>query len=145
MGGRGGEAFPEMIRFDWMQDLLEWFDWYLKGEGWQPELHVEIQSNQGSWRIEDRYPADDTTEVVMALGSDLTRISGGSNVLPDGSTGPVYESAPLESDMYIQGLPRLHVEVSTSTVGGQLYALLEDCNGSDCIPVSYTHLRAHET
>ena len=42
-----------MIRFDWMQDLLEWFDWYLKGEGWQPELHVEIQSNQGQWRIED--------------------------------------------------------------------------------------------
>ena len=146
MGGRGGEAFPEMIRFDWMQDLLEWFDWYLKGEGWQPELHVEIQSNQGSWRIEDRYPADDTTEVVMALGSDLTRISGGSNVLPDGSTGPVYESAPLESDMYIQGLPRLHVEVSTSTVGGQLYALLEDCNGSDCIHIGHAimDLRYHE-
>ena len=82
----------------------------------------------------------------MALGSDLTRISGGSNVLPDGSTGPVYESAPLESDMYIQGLPRLHVEVSTSTVGGQLYALLEDCNGSDCIHIGHAimDLRYHE-
>ena len=22
LGGRGGEAFPEMIRYDWMQDLL---------------------------------------------------------------------------------------------------------------------------
>ena len=45
MGGRGGEAFPSMIRFDWMQDLLEWFDWYLKGEGRQPGLHVNsIQS-----------------------------------------------------------------------------------------------------
>ena len=30
LGGRGGETFPEMIRYDWMQDLLEWFDWYLK-------------------------------------------------------------------------------------------------------------------
>ena len=37
MGGRGGIAFPSMIRFDWMQDLLEWFDWYLKGEGRQPD------------------------------------------------------------------------------------------------------------
>ena len=70
-----------MIRFDWMQDLLEWFDWYLKGEGRQPGLHVEIQSNQGSWRIEDGYPASDTTEVVMTLGEDLQRISGGQNVL----------------------------------------------------------------
>jgi len=146
LGGRGGEAFPEMIRFDWMQDLLEWFDWYLKGEGWQPELHVEIQSNQGEWRIEDRYPAADTTEVVMALGSDLERVSGGSNVLPDASTGPVYESAPLESDMYIQGMPRLHVEVSTSTVGGQLYALLEDCDGGNCIHIGHAimDLRYHE-
>lgn len=82
----------------------------------------------------------------MTLGEDLQRISGGQNVLPDGSTGPVYESAPLESDMYLQGLPRLHVEVSTSTVGGQLYALLEDCNGSDCIHIGHAimDLRYHE-
>ena len=61
-------------------------------------------------------------------------------------TGPVYESAPLEADMYLQGLPRLHVEVSTTTVGGQLYALLEDCNGSECIHIGHAimDLRYHE-
>lgn len=146
MGGRGGEAFPSMIRFDWMQDLLEWFDWYLKGEGRQPGLHVEIQSNQGSWRIEDRYPASDTEEIIFELGSDLSRISGGSNVLPDASTGPVYETEPLTKDLYIQGLPRFHVEVTTSTVGGQLYALLEDCDGDNCIHIGHAimDLRYHE-
>ena len=146
LGGRGGEAFPEMIRFDWMQDLLEWFDYYLRGIGDKPGLWVEIQSNQGSWRIEDRYPASDTTELVMALGSDLSRISGGQNVLPDASTGPVYESAPLEETLYIQGLPRLHVEVSTTTVGGQLYALLEDCDGTNCIHIGHAimDLRYHQ-
>tara|TARA_B100000212_G_scaffold135739_2_gene102144 strand:+ start:6182 stop:8047 length:1866 start_codon:yes stop_codon:yes gene_type:complete len=146
LGGRGGEAFPSMIRFDWMQDLLEWFDWYLKGEGREPALHVEIQSNQGAWRIEDRYPASDTTEVIMTIGDDLSRISGSSNVLPDASTGPVYESAPLEEDMFIQGLPRLHVEVSTTTVGGQLYAILEDCFEGDCIHIGHAimDLRYHE-
>ena len=36
MGGRGGEAFPEMIRYDWMQDLLEWFEYYLQERGPQP-------------------------------------------------------------------------------------------------------------
>ena len=146
LGGRGGEAFPEMIRFDWMQDLLEWFDWYLKGEGRSPELHVEIQSNQGSWRIEDRYPASDTTELVMSLGTELERVSGGQNVLPDATTGPVYQSSPLTEDLYIQGMPRLHVEVSTTTVGGQLYALLEDCDGTNCIHIGHAimDLRYHE-
>ena len=146
MGGRGGEAFPSMIRFDWMQDLLEWFDWYLKGEGREPGLHVEIQSNQGSWRIEDRYPASDTEEIIFELGSDLSRISGGSNVLPDASTGPVYETEPLTEDIYIQGLPRFHVEVTTTTVGGQLYALLEDCYGDNCIHIGHAimDLRYHE-
>ena len=146
LGGYGGEAFPEMIRFDWMQDLHEWFDWYLKDEGRQPALHIEIQSNQGSWRIEKTYPADDTTEVVFKLGSELSRISGGDTVLPDANTGPVYETAPLTEDMYLQGLPRLHVEVRTSTVGGQLFALLEDCNGNNCIHIGHAimDLRYHE-
>jgi len=144
LGGRGGEAFPEMIRFDWMQDLLEWFDYYLKNVGDKPLLHVEIQSNQGSWRIEDRYPASDVDEIRFELGTDMTR-SGGPNVLPDASTGPEYETAPLENNMYIQGTPRLHVEVSTSTVGGQLYALLEECNQSGCIHIGHAimDLRYH--
>ena len=146
MGGRGGEAFPSMIRFDWMQDLLEWFDWYLKGEGREPGLHVEIQSNQGSWRTEDRYPASDTEEIIFELGSDLSIISGTPAVLPDASTGPVYETEPLTEDLYIQGLPRFHVEVTTTTVGGQLYALLEDCYGDNCIHIGHAimDLRYHE-
>ena len=145
MGGRGGEAFPEMIRFDWMQDLLEWFDWYLRDIGNKPLLHIEIQSNQGSWRIEDRYPASDVEEIFFRLGDDMQR-SGGQNVLPDASTGPVYESAPLPRDLYIQGTPRLHVEVTTTTVGGQLYALLEECNRADCIHIGHAimDLRYHQ-
>ena len=104
IGGRGGEAFPEMVRMDWMQDLLEWFDWYLKGEGREPGLHIEIQSNQGQWRIEDRYPADNLDLVDFTLGGGMQRTSGGTQVLPDASTGPVYETEPLADDMYIQGL-----------------------------------------
>ena len=44
--GRGIEAYPEMVRMDWMQDLFEWFTYYLKDEGPKPWLGVEIQSNQ---------------------------------------------------------------------------------------------------
>lgn len=147
LGGRGGEAFPEMIRFDWMQDMLEWFDYYLKGIGPQPGQWIEIQSNQGSWRIEERYPPADVTAVVFDLGGTLSNVGGSTTVLPDASSGPVYESEPLESPMFIAGLPRLHVQVTTATVGGQLYALLEDCDQqSNCIHLGHAimDLRYHE-
>ena len=138
LGGRGGEAFPEMVRYDWMQDLLEWFDFYLRGVGEQPGLYVEIQSNQGSWRLEDRYPPVDVEMISMDLGGMLSNVGGGTTVLPDATTGPVWESEPLEQTMYIAGTPRLHVDVTTATLGGQLYALLEECNENDeCIHIGH--------
>ena len=85
---RGGEAFPEMIRFDWMQDMLEWFDYYLKGIGEQPGQWIEIQSNQGSWRIEDRYPPEDVVVQSFELGTDMANIGGTTTVLPDASSDP---------------------------------------------------------
>ena len=146
LGGRGGEAFPEMIRFDWMQDMLEWFDYYLKDIGEQPGQWIEIQSNQGSWRIEDRYPAADTESMVLELGADMVNVAGTTTVQPDASSGPVWESEPLPNALFIAGLPRVHVEVTTATVGGQLYALLEDCdNQSNCIHLGHAimDLRYH--
>ena len=146
LGGRGGEAFPEMIRFDWMQDMLEWFDYYLKGIGDQPGQWIEIQSNQGSWRIEERYPPADANELVFELGTDMINIAGTTTVLPDASSGPIWETEPLAEDMHIAGMPRVHVEVTTASLGGQLYALLEDCdNQSNCIHLGHAimDLRYH--
>ena len=144
--GRGGEAFPEMVRMDWMQDLLEWFTYYLKNEGPQPWLGVEIQSNQGEWRFEDRYPMSETTEVIWELGSaDLMSSGNGNAILPDASSGPVYLTPPLEEDLYFGGLPRLHVNVNTATLGGQIYALMEDCFEGTCIHIGHAimDLRYH--
>ncbi|MDG1538168.1 MAG: CocE/NonD family hydrolase, partial [Candidatus Poseidoniaceae archaeon] len=30
--GEGAEAFPYTLRWDWADEMLYWFDWYLKGE-----------------------------------------------------------------------------------------------------------------
>ena len=144
--GRGIEAFPEMVRMDWMQDLLEWFTYYLKEDGPKPWLGVEIQSNQGPWRFEDRYPMRNTNELLWELGSsDLASAGGGNTIFPDASSGPVYETPPLEEPLYFGGLPRLHVNVNTATVGGQIYALLEDCDGANCIHIGHAimDLRYH--
>ena len=49
------EAFPEMIRYDWMQDLLEWFEYYLQERGPQPGQWIEVQDNTviGEWNLID--------------------------------------------------------------------------------------------
>ena len=146
MGGRGGEAFPEMIRYDWMQDLFEWFEYYLQERGPQPGQWIEVQDNYGEWRVEfNRYPPADTTEWVASLGDELSNIGGSLTILPDASSGPVWETEPLTETLRVAGTPRLHVDVVTASVGGQLYALLEDCYEGTCIHVGHAimDLRYH--
>tara|TARA_Y100000589_G_scaffold92448_1_gene87315 strand:- start:62152 stop:64047 length:1896 start_codon:yes stop_codon:yes gene_type:complete len=146
MGGRGGEAFPEMIRYDWMQDLLEWFEYYLQERGPQPGLWIEVQDNYGDWRVEfNRYPPADTTEWIASLGDELSNVGGSLTILPDASSGPVWETEPLTETLRVAGTPRLHVDVTTATVGGQLYALMEDCYEGTCIHVGHAimDLRYH--
>lgn len=146
LGGRGGEAFPLMVRYDWMQDLHEWFDYYLKGIGPQPGQWIEVQSNLGQWRLEYRYPPEDAVEQRWELGTELTLESGGLTVFPDATSGPIWISDPVPETLHLVGTPRLHVEVRTATVGGQLYALLESCNESGaCIHVGHAimDLRYH--
>jgi hypothetical protein len=68
--GRGAEAYPYTLRWDWADEMLYWFDWYLKGEGRAPTLGVEMQDNRGGWRFEQTYPPMDVENLVL-IGSDL--------------------------------------------------------------------------
>jgi len=129
--GRGSEAFPQMTRYDWMQDLLEWFTYYLKEEGPKPTLHVEINDNQGEWRIEESYPAHNTEKLELNLGSDLELVSGGTLLAGSGyvsgtSTEIVFETEPFEEELRFGYLPQFHVSVTPTGHGGQIYAMLLD-------------------
>ena len=128
---RGVEALPYMTRYDWMQDLLEWFTYYLKEEGPKPALHVEVNDNLGGWRIEESYPAHDTEKLELHLGSELQLVSGGtllagSGYVPGTSTEIVFETDPFEEELRFGYLPQFHVSVTPTGNGGQIYALLED-------------------
>jgi len=129
--GRGDEAFPYMTRYDWMQDLLEWFTYYLKEEGPKPALHVEVNDNLGGWRIEENYPAKGTEKLELRLGSELRHVSGGtllagSNYADGTSTEIIFETEPFEEELRFGYLPQFHVTVTPTGNGGQIYALLED-------------------
>ena len=152
--GRGSEAYPQMVRFDWMQDLLEWFTYYLQERGPKPSLYSEIQNNRGEWRVEERYPAKDSRVIEMPLGgSNLSLVSEsvlGTSVYPGmeaTNDQVVFETSVFDSDFRFGGLPQLHLDVTPAGPGGSIYALMEDCSAeNECIHIGHAimDLRYHE-
>ena len=152
--GRGSEAYPQMVRFDWMQDLLEWFTYYLQEKGPKPSLYMEIQNNRGEWRVEERYPAKDSRVIEMPLGgNNLTLVSEsalGTSVYPGmeaTNDQVVFETNAFTSDFRFGGLPQLHLDVTPAGPGGSIYALMEDCSAdNECIHIGHAimDLRYHE-
>lgn len=123
--GEGQEAYPESVRWDWAQDLLEWFDHYLKGTGPKPELHVEVQDAQGRWRIEETYPPADRILQPLKLGADFKPSPDNPPALtPDKELH--FAGDPVAADTRIAGLSLFHVKVTPGGSGGQIYAELRD-------------------
>ena len=111
--GRGAEAYPYTLRWDWADEMLYWFDWYLKGEGRAPTLGVEMQDNRGGWRFETTYPAPDTEYLAINgadMGPDGTSMSAASSI--------TMSYGPFEEDVYIAGMPTFHIPVTPSTLNG---------------------------
>ena len=111
--GEGAEAYPYTLRWDWADEMLYWFDWYLKGEGREPTLGVEMQDNRGGWRFESTYPALDTEYLVI----------NGAELMPDGDamSAPsiiTMSYGPFEEDIYIAGMPTFHIPITPSTLNG---------------------------
>lgn len=148
--GRGTEAFPYMTRYDWMQDLLEWFTYYLKNEGPKPALHIEVNDNMGGWRIEESYPAHNTEKLELRLGSELQLQSGGTVLAGSGYGGTgtsneiVFETEPFEEELRFGYLPQFHVTVTPTGNGGQIYASLEDSVAGTHLGHAIMDLRYYE-
>jgi predicted acyl esterase len=149
--GQWDHAYPDRvdehrnIRWDWADRLLEWFDHYLKQEGEQPYLGVEVEDSLYVWRQEEAYPPHDVDWRGLELGADGElaepgQASSGEFVLagpPAGAAGHwnaettgsqmTFTSPALEDDLRIAGLPRLHVQAEPTTPqGGWLFAELYD-------------------
>ena len=81
--GYGAEAFENMTRWDWAQDLFEWFEYYLQNRGPKPDTTAQIQRNDGVWRIENIWPPIDSEPLPIDLGDcdyDGAFVGGGVSV-----------------------------------------------------------------
>tara|TARA_B110000914_G_scaffold89983_1_gene79055 strand:- start:4575 stop:6386 length:1812 start_codon:yes stop_codon:yes gene_type:complete len=127
--GRGAEAFPFTLRWDWADDLLEWFDYYLKDEGPAPRLIAEIQDNMGAWRVENEYPPKDKDWVNYDMDT-CNVIEGGELVTSTSSL--TIECPSFEEEIRIIGTPIFHVQATTSllSTSGHLFVeMVQSSNG----------------
>lgn len=118
--GRGGEAYPYTLRWDWADDLLEWFDYYLRDIGPEPRLIAEIQDNMGGWRVESTYPPADT--VWIQIGMDQCEVLSGGSTITSSSTTTI-ECPMFENETRIVGTPTFHVtsQISLFATSGHLF------------------------
>jgi len=120
--GYGAEAYPEMSRMDWAVDLYAWFEYWLKDNGPMPDLHVQMQRNDGRWHVEDTWPPRDVVWEKISL--DQATANGNTVSLNADTTITIPASS---EDRFISGLPTLHLSVTTRGCdGGQVFATMFD-------------------
>lgn len=128
--GYGGEAIHNMTRWDWAQDLFEWLEYYLKDIGPKPDLHIQIQRNDGQWRVEETWPPQDQTQSQISLESCSNSGSwvGGVSVFGGGLQTITVECPALSEDTetHISGLVTLHLQVTATYDGGQIFVEMQD-------------------
>tara|TARA_B110000881_G_C18593883_1_gene529919 strand:+ start:1023 stop:2840 length:1818 start_codon:yes stop_codon:yes gene_type:complete len=145
--GYGGEAIHNMTRWDWAQDLFEWFEYYLKGVGPKPDLHAQIQRNDGQWRVEESWPPQDQewTDITFDECNSQGETVGGAPTIGNiGNTGTVEIDCPgFENDTHISGLTTLHMTVHASGDGGQIFVEMQDAETGMRLGHATMDLRYH--
>ena len=139
--GRGGEAYPYTLRWDWGDDLLEWFDFYLRDIGPQPRLIAEIQDNMGGWRVESTYPPEDV-EWLM-IGMDQCDFIGSAVI--GSNTQSQFSCPEFEENTRIVGTPTFHIEAQISIFSTSGHLFVEMQRSSDGLHLGHAvmDLRFH--
>ena len=109
-----------MTRMDWAVELYAWFGYYLMGMGDEPEDHVQIQTHDGMWHVEETWPPADLSWWDIPLDNASTTGS-----LVNVNNEVVLTFPELEENIHISGMPTLHLSVNTLTCnGGQIFATM---------------------
>ncbi|HUR68444.1 MAG TPA: CocE/NonD family hydrolase [Candidatus Thermoplasmatota archaeon] len=135
--GQWHHEYPH--RGDWNDTLLAWFDSELKGidNGITSRPLVQVQDSEGIWRDEDAWPPARALATAYFPSSDgalAPEPGSGSSMYADGANGALaqlpfagtvaFESAPLDRDVRITGIPVLTATVSATGPRATLAAAL---------------------
>jgi len=152
--GYGLEALPNMTRWDWAQDLFEWFEYYLQERGDKPEGIAQIQRSDGQWRIEEKWPPSDSERYIVDMGSctdngafvgGISVIGGGAPLVGGGQSITV-DCPEINIDflMHISGLVTLHLSAVPTYDGGQIFVEMQNLETGVRIGHATMDVRYHE-
>jgi predicted acyl esterase len=111
----------KMGRAGWFDEVMRWFDHYVKGDATadpSTDPPVAVQTSDGSWRSEAAWPPADATPLTGALKPGSYRDDATNNGSLDGAlttttgAGSWTFSPPLAHPAQLAGLPKVHVELS---------------------------------
>lgn len=141
--GRGAEAYPYTLRWDWADDMLEWFDFYLMNKGPKPRLVAEVQDNIGGWRVEETYPPPQLDTISLTM--DECQIVGGSDTITSSSSLRV-QCPEFDSQTRIVGTPTIHLEATISqfSTSGHLFVEMIQASTEMHLGHAVMDLRFHE-
>jgi predicted acyl esterase len=137
-------------RADFAENLLRWLDHELKGLPVDTGPAVEVQDDQGRWRVEQHYPPHDTVWTTYNLDHGLLTNTSGpresallypslSEEFPPNPPPAVdlgvrkaadFALGPLPEDLLVVGLPKVHITVTPQGPGGYMGAYLYEVDKS---------------
>lgn len=158
---QGGHVWPETgvdgntnARWDWADILLNWFEYWLKGDT-SRDLgpKVEVQDSTWQWRRADAWPPADAAAqdlFLTAAGTLSTTPSptpGSFLVRPDHnlastsgtgcSTCATFRTDPFTEEFRFGGIPRINLKVTPLGPGGHLSAWLYSGDASPSVRLGW--------
>jgi predicted acyl esterase len=117
----GDDAKPH----PWFDEVMRWYDYYVKGvaESEAPvdkDPAVEVESSDGSWRDETRWPPDDSTPLKVTLNAGSYNDTGTDDGTGEGGSpdtvgqGVWTVSPPLPSAAHYAGVPHVDLQASAT-------------------------------
>ncbi|MEK6984902.1 MAG: CocE/NonD family hydrolase [Candidatus Thermoplasmatota archaeon] len=131
-------------RADWKESLLRWLDSELKGLDVDTGAAVQVRDSMGRWRNEEHFPPHDATQQAYHLDTGFLAPSPGDRhtiilvptvdegippqqppaVATDIKSLADFELGPVERDLLISGLPKLHLSLTPQGPGGYIGSYL---------------------
>lgn len=140
------------LRWDWAEMLLRWFDQELKGVETDTGPAVEVQDQRGRWRAEPQNawpPTDAEWTILYPDASGALGPTPGEGTMPLFAPAPLaladapapvedvlgarvltFLSEPFPEGALIAGMPQLHLTVTSTTPGGNLWAELYEIDAN---------------
>ncbi len=146
MMGQWGHHYPDRVsehpdnpRYDWAQDMLEWFDFYLMETGPQPDLHVEVEMQDGRWRVDDALQPSAASVLELPVVSS----TGDGTVTPAAGMEWNFGVLDAANETVLAGISHVAMTVTPTGPGGQVYVELFDVTTGEDFGLSYgiTELR----